>query len=573
VDALALHMWEEHCVECAPPDCYKSCKLFEARADQKCARFKHGILRNTEIEGLEGHSVEIFFRRWAKLETKLPEMPSMMEVRKTKKLGGRLNRMEEFARGVASIFARLDRRRRTQGAQYAYHQKIFPKWSSSTTKPDFDGFYLEIYADIKAQFTLELVGKDGVLLRQSVVLVPGWSRLFIDKEQWPRKVAGGGLLRLVNNMDQEIGVLISALHLVRWKDRKNVVGQLFEKTVAKTAESLPKVKCVVFDLDNTLWEGVIGDDGPDGVKLRDEVVSFIHALDARGIICAVASKNERRIALDKIESIGLLEYLLFPQIHWGPKSQSIQTIAEDMNVSLNTFFFIDDNPFERREVEEALPMVRTHDENGLMELLDTDGFLVPITEQASKRRLSYLAESKRVAERSSVNQDVDDFLLSCHMQMELLSPVDHVDRCLEMIDRTNQFNISGRRYSRLEFEARLSEGEHWCWSVKDDFGDYGIVGYLGAVWEGGDLVIEDFVMSCRVAQKRVEECLFHFLWQHYAHSNGSIRLRVVDTQRNGAILKKLSELGDLVLDQGLVRELELHRELPGSDVIEVLHSA
>jgi FkbH-like protein len=480
--------------------------------------------------------------------------------------------MENFARGAASIISRWDKRRRLQGAQYAYHQALFPKWSSSSSKQEFDGFYLEAYTDSKAQFTLELVGGDGVLLRQAVALASGWNRLFIDKEQWPRKVKGGGLLRLVNNMDQEIGVLISALHLVRWRDRNSVVGQLYEKTNSPPTEPLPQVKCVVFDLDNTLWEGVIGDDGPDGVKLRDDVVSFIHALDARGIICAVASKNEKQIALDKIKAIGLNDYLLFPQIHWGPKSQSIQTIADDMNVSLDTFFFIDDNPFERREVEGVLPMVRTHDERGLMALLDTEAFLVPITEQSSKRRMSYLAESKRVAERTSVNLDVDEFLLSCHMKMELLYPQEHIERCLEMIDRTNQFNISGKRYSRKEFESRLSEGEHWCWSVKDDFGDYGIVGYLGAVWEEGNLVIEDFVMSCRVAQKRVEECLFQYLRQHHIQSTGSVRLRVVDTQRNGAILNKLSELGDVVSDQGSIREISLHEALPGSGVIEVVQA-
>ena len=556
-------------MECAPPDCYQSCSLYEVRADLKCARFVTGIVPNVQVRGIEGGSVEVFFRRWAKLETKFPEFPRLFPVNEAISNSSRLNAMERRARRLANVLSPLDKKRKVQGAQYAYHQKIFPGLSEGKSKGDFDGFYLEIYSEVAADFSLELSGASGVLMRHAVNLEKGWNRLFIDREQWPVQIPGGALLRLVNNGEETIGVVISALHLLRWKD-KSVLDQLAEpvRLEHQNSDGLPQLKCVVFDLDNTLWSGVIGDDGMDGVTVRQEVVKFIHALDARGIICAVASKNEQEIALAKIEALGLTDFLLFPQIHWGPKSHSIKLIAEDMNVSLNTLAFIDDNPFERAEVQKALPMVRVYPESNVMDLLNLEDFDVPVTEQAAKRRLSYLAESKRVAQRASSAHDVDAFLRSCNMKMTLLDPREFQDRCLEMIDRTNQFNISGQKYSAVEFEEGLDRGIPWCWSVKDDFGDYGIVGYLHAKLGQDVLMIEDFVMSCRVAQKRVEEALFTQLRAMFREQASHVRLRVVETSRNAAILGKLQELGSVVLDSAEYKEIELNQSLPGNDVIE-----
>ncbi len=567
VEAVALHMWEEHCVECAPPDCYASCKLFEARADLKCARFVEGIVPSDASTGLEGLSHEIRFRRWAKLETKWPEFPRLYPVQEMLRLGKRLNRSEQLAKGVANLLTSVDRYRKVQGAQYAYHQKVFPKWAGADSHQYFDGFYMEIYSEARASFTLELIGTAGTVLRHALELQSGWNRTFIDREQWPEK-PGEGLLRLSNNMDNEVSLLISALHLVRWKDRHSAAKLLIEKE-RQQSEVLPKIKCVVFDLDNTLWEGVIGDDGPEGVTVRQESVDFIRALDARGIICAVASKNEARIALDKIEALGLSDFLLFPEINWGPKSQSIQRIAEAMNVSLNTFAFIDDNAFERREVSAALPMVRVFPENGLGQLLAKTDFDFPVTEQAAKRRLSYLAESKRRKIRSEAGSSADAFLRSCNMKLTLLNPAMHTERCLEMIDRTNQFNISGKRYSKEDFNRLLQTDLHWAWSVSDDYGDYGTVGYMRAVREPDAWVIKDFVMSCRVAQKRVEECLFSHFRSEVSEGLPLI-LELVKTNRNDAIIGKLAEMGQASLfDQGLSR-VELNAKLEGADVIEIV---
>lgn len=570
VEAAALHMWEEHCVECAPPDCYHSCKLFEARADLKCARFVHGIVRNHKASGLEGASHEIQFRRWAKLETKWPHWPKMFLLEEVLRLGKTLNRSELIAKSVANVFSPIDRYRKAQGAQYAWHQKVFPKWAGGHEAHEFDGFYMEIYAEKPASFTLELVLNSGTALRHALNIEAGWNRTFIDREQWPG-LASEGLLRLSNNMDTEALLVVSALHLVRWGNRDLAVEQLSGQAdkVEAVQQDLPKIKCVVFDLDNTLWTGVIGDDGADGVVVRQEALDFIHALDKRGIICAVASKNEAGIALDKISALGLSEFLLFPEINWGPKSQSIKRIAEAMNVSLNTFAFVDDNAFERREVQAGLPMVRVFPEHGLSRLLSLHDFDVPVTEQAAKRRLSYLAESKRARNRSSQSDGADAFLRSCNMKLTVLNPELHADRCLEMIDRTNQFNISGKRYSKAEFDILLKSDFHWAWSVQDDYGDYGIVGYLRAEQQSDAWVIKDFVMSCRVAQKRIEEGLF----AHLRRTLGDglpVVLELIKTSRNDAIIGKLSEMGSSTPLENESFRVVLDDHLEGSDVVSIV---
>lgn len=144
MSCAALHMWEEHCVECAPPDCYASCSLFEKRADLKCARFAHGIVARPDVSGVEGQGYEIHFRRWAKLETKLPECPKSFSLEDVRRQATRLNRMEQVARLAADVLSPVQKSRKIQGAQYALHQTLFNRWATSEERESFDGFFYGI---------------------------------------------------------------------------------------------------------------------------------------------------------------------------------------------------------------------------------------------------------------------------------------------------------------------------------------------------------------------------------------------------------------------------------------------
>src|SRR5438105_10164366 len=161
---------------------------------------------------------------------------------------------------------------------------------------------------------------------------------------------------------------------------------------AQAAAPADKVKCVAWDLDNTLWEGTLLEDGPDGCRLRPEVRALIERLDERGILQTAVSKNDHDDAWAVVERLGLQDYFLYPAINWGQKSANLKQIAERLNIGIDTFAFVDDSPFERAEVAAALPMVRVYSPEQLAGLLERPELDVPVTEMSRKRRLSYLAE-------------------------------------------------------------------------------------------------------------------------------------------------------------------------------------
>jgi FkbH-like protein len=154
------------------------------------------------------------------------------------------------------------------------------------------------------------------------------------------------------------------------------------------------VKCVVWDLDNTLWAGVLLEN--DNVSLRDHVVDIIRTLDSRGILQSIASKNEYVPAIKKVQELGLHEYFLYPQIGWDSKASSIETIARLIDIGLDTVAFIDDEAFEREEVKFSHPEVLCLDALHLDQLLEMPEMNPrSITEESKIRRLMYINEEDR----------------------------------------------------------------------------------------------------------------------------------------------------------------------------------
>lgn len=146
-----------------------------------------------------------------------------------------------------------------------------------------------------------------------------------------------------------------------------------------------KIKCVVWDLDNTLWNGILSEG--DDVKLRDGVIDIIKALDERGILQSIASKNEFSDAYAKLEEMGIAEYFLYPQINWNPKSESVKNISKNLNLALDTFAFIDDSPFEREEVKSADEKILTVDADDIDKIISTERFIPKfITEDTRDRK-------------------------------------------------------------------------------------------------------------------------------------------------------------------------------------------
>jgi FkbH-like protein len=275
------------------------------------------------------------------------------------------------------------------------------------------------------------------------------------------------------------------------------------------------VKIVIVDLDDTLWRGVLAEDGihPHGLEGWPlGVVEALQFLKKRGILLAIASKNEESLICEKWEEIlqGRLRLEDFAsiRINWNPKVQSIREILEEVNLLPGNALFIDDNPVERDAVRREFPEIRVLGEDiyGIREyLLTTPELDVPsITEESGRRTEMIQAQAVREESRRSMSRE--EFLKSLKLKVEHLVIRDtsskEYERALELLNKTNQFNTTGRRWTSEEMQRFFSEGGAFhAFKVMDRFTAYGLVGLL--LVQGN--CIRQFVMSCRVVGLDVEQ--------------------------------------------------------------------
>jgi FkbH-like protein len=565
VSRTALLHWQEHCLECALPDCYSSCALFVARADQRCARFVHGIFPTSRFRGLFDTGADIRFRRWGKLEAKLPVRSVTVATHRRLVAADRV--LTAVVTAAAALLAPLDRKRRLKGAWRVFREQILVRIG----KPDlaFDAFVMECFSAEAEPLTLvlEVAGPAGVTARRSFAITPGPNFSVVPWSELPVTSTGPARILLYPERDAECRLVFTWLDFVAFSPRKI-------SAPAATPEPAEYVKCVAWDLDNTLWNGTLIDVGPDGCRLRPEIPGIMRELDRRGILQTVASKNDHDVAWSLLERFGLAEYLLYPAINWQPKSGNLTAIAERLNIGVDSFAFVDDSPFERAEVAQALPAVRVYDAADLSQLLDLPELDVPVTEMSARRRLAYKENEQRDLALGDFGGSYLDFLRSCGLEVRLFRPeaTNEVERCLELVQRSNQLNLSTRRYTAEEFEDLLRRDDvlALALSCRDRFGDYGVVGFA-AVENSDDVpTVRDFVLSCRVAQKRVEHAFFAWLSRHLS-SRGEDLLRavLVPTPRNGPLASVFAEL-PFVVEHGSDVTLYELRAADLADVDEVV---
>ncbi len=283
-------------------------------------------------------------------------------------------------------------------------------------------------------------------------------------------------------------------------------------------------KVIVLDLDNTLWGGVIGDDGVTGISLGNSVIGeaykafqyYLKSLKEKGYLLTVCSKNEYEVAIEpfrKHDEMILKEndITLF-MANWEPKSTNISEMAQILNLNLDSFVFIDDNPFERNEVRSALPNVfvpeMPTDPAEYISALDQSKFLenVVYTENDSKRSDQYKTEALRYAARSSANQ-LDDYLSGLNMvsRVERINE-SNIERAFQLILRSNQFNLRTQRVSKSELEEYSKRKDYitFCFHLSDKYGDLGLISVLILKVIEEQMFIEEFVMSCRVLKRGME---------------------------------------------------------------------
>jgi methoxymalonate biosynthesis protein len=294
------------------------------------------------------------------------------------------------------------------------------------------------------------------------------------------------------------------------------------------------VKCLVWDLDNTLWQGTLLED--DRVDLFEGIRETVIELDSRGILQSVSSKNDDDLAMAKLREFGLDEYFVLPRIGWGPKSDSIRAIAGELNFSERTIAFIDDQPAERAEVAFSLPEVRCYSAEDAASLLTRPEFTPEVvTADAGGRRAMYQAGFRRQAERQEFTGPDEDFLRSLELVMTIgrATPVD-LSRVEELTLRTSQMNATGVHYSDAALRELIEDQTHEVLvvSMTDRFGPHGAVGVmlierLATVWH-----LKLLATSCRVVSFGAGATILRWLTDQAARAGVRLVADFRATDRN-----------------------------------------
>lgn len=351
--------------------------------------------------------------------------------------------------------------------------------------------------------------------------------------------------RAIENLHiQDVNYISAKIGLDKWYDRNfyhlykvsmsyDCIPELSYNLANMISSPLGKSKkCLVLDLDNTLWGGIIGDDDVDGIQIGHETAigesflefqQYVLNLKKRGIILAVCSKNDLEVAKKGFtHPDSLLKYEDFISFiaNWNPKSENIKEIAKQINIGLDSLVFIDDNPMERNLVRELLPdvvvpEVEEANPTSYIKVLEEGKFFeqLVISQDDLKRNKAYEENKKRL----SMEQEYDkyeDFLRNLEMKAEILPFQDvYLDRITQLTNKSNQFNLTTKRYTSAEINQIASSSEYITLygRLKDKFGDNGLVSVIIGKIANNELYIDLWLMSCRVLRRNFEYTMFYEL--------------------------------------------------------------
>lgn len=307
-----------------------------------------------------------------------------------------------------------------------------------------------------------------------------------------------------------------------------------EQDINSQQEDKKVIKCIVWDLDNTLWHGVLLED--EKVSLRKDIVNIIHTLDNRGILQSIASKNDYATAIDKMEEYGLKEYFLSPQINWNSKASSVKEIAKLLNIGLDAIAFVDDQLFELEEVKFSAPEILCINADEIGNILDMP-VMNPrfITEDSRLRRLMYLSDIERQNAEKDFVGTADEFLATLNMNFTIsLAQEEDLQRAEELTLRTNQLNTTGYTYSYNELNHFRTSENHKLLiaSLEDKYGNYGKIGLLLIEFQADVWKIKLLLMSCRVMSRGVGTIMLNYVMSLAKNNNVRLLAEFVSNNRN-----------------------------------------
>jgi FkbH-like protein len=345
-------------------------------------------------------------------------------------------------------------------------------------------------------------------------------------------------------------------------------GQVgFAMFIARSLRPLivPRRKVLALDLDNTLWGGVVGEDGLDGLKLDHEFPGNIHLriqrelleLRHRGVLLVLLSKNNEADVRQAFELLPdmILKWDDFAarKVNWNHKYENLREASRELGLGLDSFAFLDDSDYEREQMRQAIPEVLILNETSdplqtLRALWETDAFdSLSVSKEDRRRHKDY---ALRVARNVEAHQDdLGAFLKSLEMEATIEEiGSSNMERVVTMLGKTNQFNLTTRRHSRAQVQAMLglSDSIPLALRLRDKFGDQGIIAVLLAIPSGdnGTLVVDNFLVSCRALGRGVEDAL----WAAMLRRANRQRMRRVEaeyipTARNSIVASLYDRLG------------------------------
>ncbi len=538
-------LWGEHCTECAAPDCYESCSLYDPRPDGRCRRFEFGALPNRNFPSAGSAAAEIKFRRWARLMAKGNTLllPSWLATA-TEWL---ILRTSPILDAIGSLAARVSGDRRWSYLGYHVWDRMTGIAARFQTERPY-ALAIEIFnpTDRIVELVLQIsVDRSRMRPRREEhkLPVPFYETLRIPSGHFSQIIPGEKFAPIASSgLPFEIAIepLQEDTHLVF--PTLDLIAQPKKIDEQKPVQDLP-VKCVIFDLDETLWKGTLveGD-----VQLKSGIAHLFEVLDHRGILISVVSKNDPAAAEEQLRAFGLDQYVLKSQIGWRPKSEGVKAIADQLNIGTDALLLIDDSPFERAEVERAVPGVRTFSEKALDDLLDDPQLAGAATSESKERRRLYKEAETRKEASTSFDGNYNDFLRSCEIRLTIrTNELRDAERIQELVQRTNQLNFSGHKYSNREVALLLDDSTlvRHVIECSDRYGSYGVVGFCLTRLEGRVLRIEDLMLSCRVQGKQIERALLYHLTNNNGHTLDAVEIAFHQTKRNGPASAVLDDLG------------------------------
>jgi FkbH-like protein len=356
-------------------------------------------------------------------------------------------------------------------------------------------------------------------------------------------------------------------------------------------------KCLVLDLDNTLWGGVIGDDGLDGIALGQgsplgeaytAFQDYVRELSRRGVILAVCSKNDEANALEPFEKHPEMVLkrgdIASFVANWSNKADNIRAIAQELNIGLDALCFIDDNPFERNLVRQELPMVAvpevSDDPTGYPVALADGGYFegLSVTNEDRERTSQYQGNKARDTLKAAVT-DLPSYLRGLEMQL-VWKRFDKIglQRIVQLINKSNQFNLTTHRYTDEDVIAVMADPDAFGLQLRllDRFGDNGIIAIIvGRLQPDQDLHIDTWLMSCRVLGRQVEPTTLNLIAQEAARL-GARRLvgDYIPSRKNGMVKDHYVRLGFRVMETteagGSRNLLDLAAFIPAETSIHVV---